>query len=139
MELKEFVKQTLLQISSGVSESQDAVRRLGGVVNPSTPTGRPTDASYFITIGSGQHVFLVDFDVAVSATDAIEGGGDASLAVVGLFSAKGGGKKTKSSESTSRIKFKVPLALPVDDVSKTEFDHRRREQDAKFAAHNRTP
>lgn len=34
MELQEFVKETLLQITIGVKEAQEAVKEYGAVVNP---------------------------------------------------------------------------------------------------------
>ena len=138
MELQEFVKAALLQISAAVREAQDSVRTSGGFVNPSAMASAPgnADLTHFATLESGQNVFLVDFDVAVTATDAIEGGGGGKLSVASIFSVHGGAKTATSSESTSRIKFKVPLALPVDSTSRAEFERRRREQDEAVSRFN---
>jgi hypothetical protein len=138
VELQEFVKAALLQITAAVREAQDVVRSSGGFVNPSVVSSTPgnADLTHFATLESGQNVFLIDFDVAVTATDAIEGGGGAKLSVASVFSIHGGAKTTTTSESTSRIRFKVPLALPVDSRSKTEFDRRLREQDEAVSRFN---
>ena len=139
MELQEFVKAALLQITTAVREAQDAVRDSGGVLNPSAITSAPgsADLTHFATLESGQNVFLVDFDVAVTATDALEGSGGGKLSVASVFSIHGGARTATTSESTSRIRFKVPLALPVDAVSKTAFDRRNRDEDERVSRFNR--
>jgi len=40
MELKEFVKETLIQITKGVKESQGDISDLGGYVNPAVRIGK---------------------------------------------------------------------------------------------------
>jgi len=136
MELQEFVKAALVQISAAVHEAQDTVRHSGGFVNPSAAARGGADLTHFATLESGQNVFLVDFDVAVTASDAIEGGGGGRLSVASIFTVQGSAKTATSSESTSRIKFKVPLALPVDPRSKAEFDRQRRDQDEMVSRFN---
>ena len=139
MELEEFVKAALLQITAAVRDAQDTIRSAGGFVNPSVSAvaSGSADSTHFATLRSGQNVFLVDFDVAVTATDGIEGGGSGKLSVASVFSLQGGAKTATTSESTSRIKFKVPLALPVDATSKADFDRRRREEDETVSRFNR--
>lgn len=142
MNLDEFVAQTLLNISKGVQQAQEGVRDLGGYVNPATRTIAQAAAtgSHFGYAEKGTNVFLVDFDVAVRVTDAKEGGGKGEIAVAGFFSAGGGGKSASSNESTSRIQFKVPLALPVDKVSRDQLDeqkaHDRAKQEARIRQRN---
>lgn len=36
MELKDFVKETLLQITQGIKEAQEATEEYGSVINPSS-------------------------------------------------------------------------------------------------------
>jgi hypothetical protein len=64
MDLKEFVKEALVQVSSGVREAQEQVRTQGGYVNPSVVSSAvgQTGASHFGTLNSGQHVLLMEFD-----------------------------------------------------------------------------
>jgi len=131
MDIKDFVKEALLQITAGVKDAQEQVRDSGGYVNPSVVASAPGKAemAHFALMESGQNVFLVDFDVAVSVAESTEGGAGAKLAVASLFSLQAGGKAGATSESTSRIKFKVPLALPLDSASKQAFDAARRRDD----------
>jgi hypothetical protein len=140
MDLKDFVASTLTQITQGVSEAQSVVRSSGGLVNPAM-TGVVNRESYFGSVETGQHVFLVDFDVAVVASEATGTHAGAKLEVASILSLGVGGKSDAATQSTSRIKFKVPIALPVDAEAKRALDERlRREQaesDAAIARHNR--
>jgi len=132
MELSEFVKQSLTQIVGGVKASQDDIRSQGGFVNPAVFASSPGNegATHFGSVGDGQNVLLVDFDVAVTITDTIEGGVGGKLSVASFFKVEAGGKGSTASEAISRIRFKVPLALPVDPITKQKLD-------ADIAAQNR--
>ncbi|MDP3419916.1 MAG: trypco2 family protein [Thiobacillus sp.] len=132
MELSEFVKQSLTQIVSGVKASQDEIRNQGGYVNPAIFASSPGNAgtTHFGSVGDGQNVLLVDFDVAVTVTDTVEGGAGGKLSVASFFKVEAGGKGSTASEATSRILFKVPLALPVDPITKKKLE-------AEIAAQNR--
>lgn len=132
MDLSEFVKQSLTQIVKGVKESQDEIRNQGGYANPAVLTSAhgKESATHFGSVSDGQNVLLVDFDVAVTVTGAVEGGVGGKLSVASFFKVEAGTKGATASESTSRIRFKVPLALPVDLVTKQKLD-------SEIAAQNR--
>jgi len=138
MDLREFVSETLTQIANGAASAAEAVRKVGGVVNPSmvSPGFDPDTTHYFGTFGDGQSVFLIEFDVAVTASDATEGGASAGIKVLSAFSAKIGGSASSTTESTSRIRFKVPLALPVDAKSQGDLLARHQREDEKVRRHN---
>ena len=133
MDLKEFVKETLTQIAQGVSESQAQVYQLGGAVNPAMRGVIAKDA-YFGDMHDGQHVFLVDFDVAITATEETRANAKAKLKVATLLSLGGGGGTNESQASTSRIRFKVPLALPVDPEAKKQLHEREAKETAETKA-----
>lgn len=124
MELSEFVNQSLTQIVKGVKESQDEIRAQGGYANSAifTSASGKESATHFGSVSDGQNVLLVDFDVAITVSDASEGGIGGKLSVASLFKLEAGSKGTAASESTSRIRFKVPLALPVDLITKQKLD-----------------
>lgn len=124
MELSEFVKQSLTQIVSGVKACQEEIRSQGGYVNPAVFASAPgnTSTTHFGSVDDGHNVLLVDFDVAVTVTDTIEGAAGGKLSVASFFKVEAGGKGSTASEATSRIKFKVPLALPVDPITKQKLD-----------------
>lgn len=125
MDLKDFVKETLVQISSGVRESIEAVRESGGFTNPAAARNVKSDSgSHFGSMGEGQNVFLVDFDVAVTVDENSDLSGGGKLKVAGLFSVGGEAGSSSKSSSTNRVSFKIPLALPVDPISREECQQR---------------
>lgn len=133
MDLKEFVKATLTQVAEGVSEAQSSVRAVGGYINPAM-VGVASREGYLGSVETGQHVFLVDFDVAVTVAEDTGTHANAKLEVASLFSLGVGGKSGDSAQSTSRVKFKVPLALPVDPEAKRNMDERHRREKAESDA-----
>jgi hypothetical protein len=127
MELKEFVKETLIQISAGVQESIEMVRDTGGYTNPAVSDSvKNGDTSHFSSMGEGQNIFLVDFDVAITVDESADASGGAKLKVAGIFSAGGDAGISSKSSSTNRVSFKIPLALPVDPTSRAEIIERRK-------------
>lgn len=133
MELKEFIAEALAQIAGGVVDAQDRVRSGGGFVNP-TVRGAQRDGSLFAYLPNGQYVFLVDFDVAISASSGTGTNAGAKLSVVSLLSLNAGGQSIQSQETISRVRFKVPLALPVDPESKAEMlDREQKEREEEEA------
>ena len=98
MNVDEFVKTTLSQIIQGV---EDAARHVeaqsdDGKINPEQPRA-----------GGGPFTTIIDFDIAVTATESTDVGGGITVLGVG---AKGTTKR--GSRSISRIKFSVPVVLP---------------------------
>jgi hypothetical protein len=133
MDLKDFVKETLVQISTGVQESIEEVRESGGFTNPAALGGtKGENKSHVGSMGEGQNVFWVDFDVAVTVDENSEVSGGGKLKVAGVFSVGGeAGSGTKSS-STNRVSFRIPLALPVDPISREEVNQRRAREQQKI-------
>jgi hypothetical protein len=112
MDLSDFVKQTLVQINEGVVNAQAAIP--GAVVNPHLGPG--------VQISSGQHgmfgttlghIQLVEFDVALTVGTSLEGSGGGSLKVLGLFDVGAKAQSASESQSVSRIKFAIPMKLPL--------------------------
>ncbi len=117
------------------------MRKAGGLVNPAVsmmPTVSPS-SGYYASLEGGRSVWLVDFDIAATVTESKEGGAGAKIAVASIFSAGAGGKVGAMSETTSRIRFKVPIALPVDSETLAAMKREREAEDAKVRAHNKGP
>jgi hypothetical protein len=113
VDLKDFVRETLVQIATGVKDAQDDVRRLGGVVNPAANSPAPGNG-YFTSLQDGHHVFLVDFDVAITASENTATNAGVKLSVATLLNLGAGGQSGNAIAATNRLSFKVPLAYPVD-------------------------
>lgn len=133
MDLKDFVRETLVQISTGVQESIEEVRESGGYSNPAAVgSSKNSDNSHFGSMGEGQNVFLVDFDVAVTVDENSEVSGGGKLKVASVFSLGADAGSSSKSSSSNRVSFKIPLALPVDPVSRAEVTERKARQQEKI-------
>jgi hypothetical protein len=74
--------------------------------------------------------------VAVVVVESAEGQGGASITVP-FLSAKVGGGAMSSTEAASRVKFKVPIALPHDATAFATYE--KRVADAKAEARELAP
>jgi hypothetical protein len=124
VDLEQFVKQALSEIVLGVNAAQDHVEARGARINPAGVGPGAAPDGYLGQLSSGETVFAVDFDVAVTVSGGAPGEVGTKLQVLGLFTPKLGGAKRTPRDSTSRIKFRVPLALRLDSASKAAFDER---------------
>ncbi|MBI5353789.1 MAG: hypothetical protein HZB50_14190 [Chloroflexi bacterium] len=122
MELKSFVKETIVQIIEGVKEAQDHALDFGAIVNPK---GFFTEHEIIkwlperLEKGGWREGQVIDFDVsiAISETDEARGGLGIQVAstVIGLGVS---GKSEEQNSTISRLKFSVPLFLPESSGEK---------------------
>ena len=98
MELREFVKVTLVQIIEGVQGAREAVAAM-----PAAQEGAE------VAVGSTHRV--VEFDVGVTVVEKAdrEGSGGVQISVLSIG---GGISKGKEHTAVNHIKFSVPIALP---------------------------
>jgi len=104
MELKEFVSGTLVEIIEGVKEAQSKTMdraKHGTYVNPGCQGANSTRP--------------IEFDVAVTAVEGqkTKGGVGIFVGPVGLGSH---GQSEVQNTSLSRIKFTVPIVLPIGKI-----------------------
>ncbi len=114
MELKQFVAETLKQIVQGVKDAQVAVHNLEGEVNPVMQFVRDSaDFHKKHPMDPYNRMYqVVEFDVAVTAVEGEKaqlGGG----ILVGWFGLGAKDESSTLSQSMSRIKFSIPMTLPV--------------------------
>jgi hypothetical protein len=107
MELKDFVRTTLVQVVQGVTEAQEAVSHTGALINSKTAAFQPR---------------AVQFDVAVTAREEGDVKTGIGISVVGLIKGGAEGEYGKENTAVSRVRFEVPLRLPVH---KAEHDAAR--------------
>jgi|BarGraIncu01121A_1022015.scaffolds.fasta_scaffold01699_5 hypothetical protein len=112
MELKEFVKETLIQIIKGVKEAQVAVKEDGGQVNPIHAFYGDTTHKNTVRDSEGQVIHSIEFDVAITVKEdaGVKGGGGL---VVGPVVIGTRGEMSEQNTSTNRIKFPVPISYPL--------------------------
>ena len=109
MELHEFVKETLVQIVSGVVEAQqsEVVSNSSGAIAPS---GHEVSDKDLLT----QEVRF-DVGVTVDSGTATKGGVGVFVGPVGLGS-QGSSKDTNA--STHRVQFSIPIYLPSQKINR---------------------
>ena len=114
MDIKDFIKESLLQIVDGITEANKALETRGASI---PTTGVAGEGVWWTIIKDGKnsqtrHAMRVDFDLAVtvSQSDNLKAGGGISIA--SLINAKTSVENTSQSESISRIKYTIPLELP---------------------------
>lgn len=107
MELKTFIKQSLIEIVEAVSEAGKTVAEHGARLNPNAE-GWADDYSGHVNPADLQQV---DFEVAVTAEDTTGIDGKAGIKVFS-FEIGGGGSHQAAVGSVSKIRFSVPILLP---------------------------
>jgi len=113
MELRDFVAETLRQIIDGIKAAQEYSSDKGAKVNPKKLYFRTDQGSVKLQDRStGALVQEIDFDVAVTTTEGTQtkGGIGVFVGPIGLGSQ---GQSNVNNQSVSRIKFSVPLLLPL--------------------------
>jgi hypothetical protein len=109
MELKEFVRSTLVEIVSGVSEAQAALIESHKTAVINAPVTGDKRAEYR---GSGARLLeMVEFDVALTVTETTDKGIGGRLSIAAASIGTQRGASIENSE-VSRVRFKVPIALP---------------------------
>lgn len=112
MELKEFIKTAITDITEAVSELQSELNN-GTIVNPTLAQGE-----------HGQQIWIenevrtierLNFDVAVTATESSSADGEAK-AGISIFGAKMGTGLASKKENVSRLTFSIPLVFPSTHV-----------------------
>ena len=114
MELKEFAKETLLQLTEGVKEAQAECLKHGGLINPMLEVPISHTGSKVQIKDKYFPVTKVEFKVGLS-----ENTGTENKKGIGVFlsSISLGAEQTKdkSFQSITSIEFSVPVVLPFID------------------------
>jgi hypothetical protein len=111
MDIKDFVKESLMQIAESINDVNVELEEEGSYI----PSGDMTGEGVLFTIIKGaknRNFIKVEFDLAVTVTQGnhTSGGGGLSIASFANVGIKDENKEGK--EEISRIKFMIPMALP---------------------------
>lgn len=111
MELKEFVSETIVQITQGILDAQEQTKSTGILISP--PLRTEKDGQYEINRRDKMNYILqtLHFDVSLSVESTTTGGGQGKASIA-VFSASLGGKKESKDTNTSRISFDIPICWP---------------------------
>lgn len=110
MDLKEFVRESILQVVSAISEAQPKARELGADICPSYANVGAQLVTQSMYVGTELASFF-DFDVALTASDAQTGGAGLKV-VAGLIGGGFGGELKTENATVSRLRFRIPVMLP---------------------------
>ena len=107
MELKEFIKGVLRDVTDAVSESQKELSN-GAVVSPMDTNN---DLKAYVMKGDKYRtVSDIDFDIAVTVSAESDKGGNIGGSIR-VLSASLGGKVAVTNEEVSRVKFSIPIVF----------------------------
>lgn len=104
MDLKEFTKQTLVQIVEGAHEANAYFAEQGGRVRIDQPAP-------YGSKGTVPSIIDVDFDVAITATETEGLNGGGGLKVASFISIGGGAESKAENQTVSRVKYTLKLEL----------------------------
>ncbi|HAY3545068.1 TPA: hypothetical protein JRX92_003467 [Elizabethkingia anophelis] len=116
MELKEFIKEVLTEIVSGIEEAKEELNSKGAIVNPSLIK---TDANgmYIQDIQGDRRVQEIHFEIMVNTEE-----GSTGKAGIGILSgAFNLGASASSNDKVNKgnlIKFSVPISLPCTELKR---------------------
>jgi len=116
MELKEFIKTTITQISQGIIEAQEELNGNDMIVNPSGLATNSNGDKYLRTDG-WRYVQNIEINVGVTAIE--KEGEKAGIGIVtGILSGGAQASSDNSNQTVSTIKFDIPVALPSSPTPK---------------------
>ena len=113
MELKEFIKTAITDITDAISELQNEIGS-DAIVSPPMPS--PITLKTLKQNGRNRLISDIDFDVAITvgSVDSMEG--NAGAGVLQVFSAKVNAGNESRTENVSRLTFSIPVIYPTAEV-----------------------
>lgn len=119
MDLKDFIKEAIKDVSEAISESNSELFDIGTLVNPKNVyTSSDNEEIYGHLLDEDENeeyrrpVHLVNFDIAVSSSTKKDGKEGIGVNVVGIKLGKDG-TQADENKMSSRLKFSLPVAMPV--------------------------
>lgn len=117
MELKDFVKGVILDITNAVKESQRELDN-GAIICPTNSNAKETVNS---SKDGTLPVSSIDFEVSVSAGSSNETGGKITV-LSAVISGGLGSVNTTKDENVSKVRFSIPVILPYTFVQRKTLD-----------------
>lgn len=118
MELREYISETLVQITEGINTAMEKLDGKGVIINPNSTYH--SDGRFWIG-KQMEHscvmrwVQMIDMNISTIVTESTEGQGGAKINV-GVLNVGGGMKDVGSEQKTNTIKFSIPICLPCTNV-----------------------
>ncbi|EKO3860424.1 MULTISPECIES: hypothetical protein [Vibrio harveyi group] len=114
MKLDKYVEETIKQVISGVQAAKTFGDQNGAKVNPATATFKSENSTIIYCYETGVPIQEISFDVAVSVSESSSEQSTPEI-TVGSITTAGSGMTDSQSSSLNRIKFSIPVLLPVSE------------------------
>ena len=117
MELKEFIAETLVQITDGILAAQERLKEVDVIVNPGKTFGSKGD----LWIGKAQEkgpvlrrVQEVEMKIGVMSAEEVKGDGGVKIRL-GVFNLGAGAEEKGIERIENYVKFSIPVSFPISD------------------------
>lgn len=115
MELKDYIAETLVQITAGIIEAQERLQSLDVIVNP----GKTFGTNGNLWIGKKhehgpvlRRVQEVEMKIGVVSSEEVKGDGGAKMHL-GVLSLGAGLEERGIEQNENYVKFTIPVSFPV--------------------------
>ena len=112
MELKDFVKQALTEITLGVKEAQEECSKSGAIINPLYYTSNK--AEHVKINGKFTKLTTINFNVAITSSEGSEDKKGLSV-LFNIVSFGGSRTNNENIQNINSINFSIPLVMPYID------------------------
>jgi hypothetical protein len=115
MELQEFIKTTLVQITNGIIDAQNELKDTGCLINPE---GFSLDGGQIKQGYKNEYRSIQKVRMHISVNVLENSGNKSTIGLAKIINAGINSEQTYSNENITTIEFNVPIALPVMDINK---------------------
>ena len=116
MDIKDFIKESLLQIVDGITEANTALEAKGASI-PTTGVAGEGVWCTLVKDKNNPHTRLAmreDFDLAVTVTQSDNLKARGGISIVSLVNAGTTSENSSQRESVSRIKYTIKYTIPLE-------------------------
>lgn len=120
MELKEYVSETIVQISEGILSAMDKLKDKDVIINPDSTFH--SDGQFWIGKNK-EHgpverwVQMLEMNISTTVTDSTEGQGGRKVSI-GVLNIGAGIKDSGSEQNANSVRFSIPVCFPCTKIVK---------------------
>ena len=111
MELQEFIKTTLVQITNGIIEAQNELKETGGLINPEGELLSSNKERIIIGDTDYRSIQNVKMNIILSINETKDK--KSEIGVAKYIKAGVGSVETLSNDKVTSIEFEIPVSFPV--------------------------